>query len=190
MAYELAQTLDFDTLEYSYDRERDVLYISFGPPVPAVALQVEDWLAVRVADQPPSLVGMTIVGFKRIFGELTRFIESELPTRMEKLATVTSSYDPNTDTLSIRKGQATGVFPLFEKLTDNVYLEKSLPTKDLVGIKIVDYTKSGREAIEAMLGKMVDTIFEPTARPDENARLITRAAMKALDWETLARLAA
>jgi len=67
MAYKLVQEFKFDKVDYQYDRRGDLLDVSFGPPAPAIALQVEDWLAIQVRIDPPSFQGMTIVGFRNIF---------------------------------------------------------------------------------------------------------------------------
>jgi len=88
MAFELVQKFKFDRAEYAYDRNRDVLDISFGPPAPAVAIQVEDWLAIRMQVEPPNFQGMTIVGFRKIFEKINRYAERELPERMKRLAGV------------------------------------------------------------------------------------------------------
>ena len=81
MAFPLVETFSIDDVQYSYDRTGDVLYISFGLPRPAVAVQVEDWLAIRLANTPPLFAGMTIVGFKRIFEQINRYIDAEPPER-------------------------------------------------------------------------------------------------------------
>jgi hypothetical protein len=75
----------------------------------------------------------------------------------------------------------------------NVYLEKSLPSKDFVGIKILEYTRYGPAALEAIFGAIIDTLFlEANAEYDENenARLITNALLEHLDWQKVAELAA
>jgi len=61
MAFQLVQTFNFEDVQHSYDRAGDVLYISFGSPRPAVAVQVEDWLAIRLSNTPPLFAGVTIV---------------------------------------------------------------------------------------------------------------------------------
>ena len=104
MAYKLVQDFKFENVDYSYDRRGDVLDISFGPPAPTIALQVEDWLAIQVRINPPSLQGMTIVGFKTIFEKINQYAEKELPKRMKSLAKVEMSiaYDDESDTLVYR----------------------------------------------------------------------------------------
>jgi hypothetical protein len=194
MAFHIVQT--FQDVQHQYDRSGDVLYLSFGPPRPAVALQVEDWLALRLSLTPPvGFVGMTIVGFKRISEKINRYIErdieQELPQRVKRLRSISMTYDDETDTLVMRTGEADGKgFSIFEPLAEHVYLEKSLPTKEVLGVKILNFTKSGPAAIEAMFGRIIDTIFEPGRERDENARLFTRAVVRSVDWKGLAAIAA
>lgn len=192
MAFQLVQEFNFDNVEYSYDRARDVLYISFGPPVPAIAIQVEDWLALRIALEPPQIVGMTIVGFKRIFEKINQYIEQELPERIRRLVNVSLgvSYDDEKDALIVRLSDHPPSLSIFEPLVSNVYLEKSIPSKDIVGVKILEFTKCGPSAVEDLFGKVVDTIFEPEPKRDENAHLITNALIQILDRRKLAALAA
>lgn len=223
MAFELVQEFKFENLDYSYDPRGDVLDISFGPPAPAIALQVEDWLAIQVRLSPPSFQGMTIVGFKRIFEKINRYIEKELPQRMRKLATVKLSmaYDNESDTLVMRwEEEARGLRGLIQRLfrrrigkpsifeplskggslapeamtadqsLRNVYVEKSLPSKDIVGIKILEFTRCGPTALEGFLGAIVDILFEPSTQRDENIHLITNALMQRLDWQRFAAFAA
>jgi len=193
VAYELAQVVSFENVQYDFDRDRDVLYISFGTPVPALAVQVEDWLAVRISlGPPPRLVGLTIVGFRRIFEKAHRYIERELPERIERLSrtSISIGYSDETDTLIMREDQTVPVLSVFEPLAENLYVEKSVPAKDVVGIKIVNFTRFGPEAIKALFGAIVDSLFEDRPAPQENADLVTKAVLRRFDWQTLARLAA
>jgi hypothetical protein len=223
MAFELVQEFKFENLNYSYDPRGDVLDISFGHPAPAIALQVEDWLAIQFRLNPPFLQGMTIVGFKRIFEKINQYIEKELPQRMRRLATakLSATYDNESDTFIMGweteprgiLGRIQSVFlhkrgklSIFEPILKagglgpgeatadqslrNVYVEKSLPSKDIVGIKILEFTKCGPVAVEGFLGAIVDTLFEPSAVHSENIYLITNALMQRLDWSKLAKVAA
>ncbi len=216
MAFELVQKFKFERVDYSYNRESDVLDISFGPPAPAVALQVEDWLAIRIQLDPPNLQGMTIVGFRKIFEKINRYAEKELPRRMKRLVSVSLeisiSYDDQTDTLIMRWDEKLSGWPwlskgllkrkrqkpsIFEALSREpfdslrtVYVEKALPSKEVVGLKIFEFTKCGPAAIEAFLGAIVDTIFDPNTKHDENAHLITNALIQRLDWTRFASLGA
>ena len=206
MAFQIVQTFTFENMQYSYDRTGDVLYISFGPPVPAIAIQVEDWLALRICLQPPVIVGMTVVGFKNIFEKINGYIEQELPERIERLTKVSMniSYDDQTDTLIVRfvehltlleriknfLGYRKPEVTIYELLAENVYLEKSFPSKNFVGFKILEYTKWGPSAVESFFGTIIDTIFEPHTEHNENAHLITNSLIQHLDRKKLAALAA
>ncbi len=210
------QELKFEKLDYSYDRRGDVLDISFGPPAPAVALQVEDWLAIQVRlNPPPTLQGMTIVGSKKIFDKISQYAERELPKRVRRLArtVVSVAYNDASDTLVYRieesetfarrwlrrlSGRRAEKLSIFEPLSrttgnrslSNVYVEKSLPSNDIVGIKILEFTKCGPSALEGVFGAMIDTLFEPAAQRDENIHLITNAVIARFDWQRFAALAA
>ncbi len=223
MAFQLVQEFKFEKVDHSYDRRGDVLDISFGPPAPAIALQVEDWLAIQVRINPPALQGMTIVGFKIIFEKVNKYAEKELPKRMKRLAKVkmSISYDDESDTLIMRwEEEPSGLQKLLEKLAfhrlqklsifeplvkrddlatsattagqplSSVYVEKGLPSKDIVGIKILQYTKCAAAAVEGILGAMIDTIFEPSAERGENVQLITNALVQRFDWQKFAALTA
>jgi hypothetical protein len=158
---------------------------------------------------------MTIVGFKKIFEKINRYIEKQLPQRMRRLAAVkiSATYDNESDTFALRwEEETTGfdrmiqkLFPrekqkptIFEPLSRaggltsqdpslrNVYVEKNIPSKEIVGIKILEYTKCGPTAFEAFLGAIVDTLFEPSEEHDENIHLITDFLMQRLDWQRFA----
>jgi len=213
MAFKVMQELKFDKVDYSYNRRGDVLDISFGPPSPAIALQVEDWLAIQVRINPPSLQGITIVGFKTIFEKINRYAEKELADRMRRLATVkmSISYDDGSDTLAYRWEEVESPVPrerrptIFEPFSKgggawspptaaeqslhNVYLEKALPSKEIVGLKILEFTKCGPAALEGIFGAIIDTIFESSAEYDENVHLITDELVQHIDWQKLAALA-
>lgn len=205
MAFRIVQTFDFKNVEYTYDRMGDVLYVSFGSPAPAIAIQVEDWLALRMSFQPPFLAGMTIIGFKRIFEKLSRYIEKELPERIERLkkVSVSVSYNDETDTLIMRLDEPLPVFErikgffgytkprasIFEPLATNVYVEKNLPSKDIAGIKFLEFTKCGPAAVEAFWGVVIDAVFEPQPQ-DENAHLVATTIVRYIDQKKLAALTA
>ena len=77
-----------------------------------------------------------------------------------------------------------------EQSLHNVYVEKALPSKDIVGLKILEFTKCGPAAWEGIFGAIIDTIFEPPAEYDENVHLITNALVQRFDWRKFAALAA
>ena len=103
MAFQLVQTFNLEDVQYSYDRTGDILYISFGPQRPAVAVKIEDWLVIRLANTSPFFAGMTIVGFKLIFERINQYIEAELPERIERMTQLMLkiSYDDQSDTLGM-----------------------------------------------------------------------------------------
>ncbi|MCK9596623.1 DUF2283 domain-containing protein [Candidatus Pacearchaeota archaeon] len=54
----------------NYDRESDVLYISFvEPPVPAICDEVEEGILVRHDMNTDAIVGVTIIDFQKMVEE-------------------------------------------------------------------------------------------------------------------------
>jgi len=51
-------------LNWEYDEEADVLYISVGKPRPAVGTDIGDGVVVRYDDKKKQVVGLTIIGFR------------------------------------------------------------------------------------------------------------------------------
>lgn len=51
-------------LDWSYDDEADVLYVSFGPPREAVGIDIGDGVIVRYDEQADEVVGVTILGLR------------------------------------------------------------------------------------------------------------------------------
>lgn len=54
-----------ENLNWYYDEEADVLYISVGEPVKAVGLDVGEGVVVRYDEQTRDVVGLTIIGVKQ-----------------------------------------------------------------------------------------------------------------------------
>jgi uncharacterized protein YuzE len=52
-------------LNWDYDEEADVLYISIGKPVKAAGLDVGEGVIVRYKEDSGELVGLTIIGVKQ-----------------------------------------------------------------------------------------------------------------------------
>jgi uncharacterized protein YuzE len=50
------------TLNWEYDEEADVLYISVGKPRPAVGTDIGDGVIVRYDEKKKQVVGITIIG--------------------------------------------------------------------------------------------------------------------------------
>ncbi len=51
-------------LNWEYDEEADVLYLSIGEPRPAVGTDIGDGFIVRYDEQEKEVVGITIIGLK------------------------------------------------------------------------------------------------------------------------------
>ena len=52
------------SLNWEYDEEADVLYISVGEPRPAIGADIGDGIIVRYNEKKREIVGITILGFK------------------------------------------------------------------------------------------------------------------------------
>ena len=52
------------SLNWEYDEEADVLYISVGKPQVAVGVDIGDGVIVRYNDKKKEVVGLTIIGFR------------------------------------------------------------------------------------------------------------------------------
>ena len=53
-----------ENLNWRYDEEADVLYISIGQPTEALSLDVGEGVIVRYRQDTGELVGLTIIGVK------------------------------------------------------------------------------------------------------------------------------
>lgn len=51
-------------LNWEYDEEADVLYISVGKPRPAVGADIGEGVVVRYDEKKREVVGITILGFR------------------------------------------------------------------------------------------------------------------------------
>lgn len=51
-------------LDWSYDDDADVLYVSFGAPRKAVGIDIGDGVIVRYDEQADEVVGVTILGLR------------------------------------------------------------------------------------------------------------------------------
>lgn len=64
----------------SYDKEADVMYVSFGRPKNAEAIEIKSGIWARVSQKNKSLVGFTIINFSKKFGISAKEIEVRVPT--------------------------------------------------------------------------------------------------------------
>jgi uncharacterized protein YuzE len=51
------------TLQYAYDREADVMYLSVGAPQPAKTVERHPHFIVRLHPETGALIGLTIINF-------------------------------------------------------------------------------------------------------------------------------
>ncbi len=65
-----------DQLNWEYDEEADVLYISVGTPQPALGVDIGEGVVVRYDERKSEVVGLTIVGLReKLLKELTAKVE-------------------------------------------------------------------------------------------------------------------
>ena len=55
-------------ISITYDQEADVVYLSFGKPVPAVSEEIQEGVFARYDPQTDELVGLTVTNFSKKFG--------------------------------------------------------------------------------------------------------------------------
>ncbi len=55
-------------IEFDYDEEADVLYISFGKPKKAIVEEVGN-IGVRIDEKTKNIVGLTVIEFLKTFGK-------------------------------------------------------------------------------------------------------------------------
>lgn len=63
-----------EAIDWEYDREADVLYLSIGERRPAVGIDLGDGLVVRYDEKLGEVVGLTVVGLQ---GRLTERLATE-----------------------------------------------------------------------------------------------------------------
>ena len=60
-----------DVVEWHYDAEADVLYLSLGEPQPAIGIAIGDGTVLRYDESKGQVVGITIIGLReRLVKEL------------------------------------------------------------------------------------------------------------------------
>lgn len=55
---------DVKNINWEYDEEADVLYLSVGEPKEAVGLDIGEGIVVRYREETGEVVGLTIIGIK------------------------------------------------------------------------------------------------------------------------------
>jgi len=59
------------TINWDYDKEADVLYLSVGEPQPAVGIDIGEGTVLRYDEARQEVVGVTLIGLKaRLLKEL------------------------------------------------------------------------------------------------------------------------
>lgn len=53
-----------ETIDWEYDEEADVLYLSVGAPRPAVGIDIGDGLIVRYDESANEVAGLTVIGLR------------------------------------------------------------------------------------------------------------------------------
>lgn len=60
-----------DTIDWEYDEEADVLYLSVGAPKPAVGVDIGEGVVVRYDEVNNEVVGLTVLGLReRVIKEI------------------------------------------------------------------------------------------------------------------------
>ncbi len=68
---ESLKILKKENLNWEYDKEADVLYISVGEPRPAEGIDIGEGVIVRIDPKTKEVVSLTIINFaRRIFEEV------------------------------------------------------------------------------------------------------------------------
>jgi len=78
-------------MEWDYDSEADVLYISFGAPRPAVGVDMGNGVIMRYDEEQDEIVGTTIIGVRtsaRYQRGSTGYIEKIATTEPPRITTV------------------------------------------------------------------------------------------------------
>ena len=69
-------------ISISYDKDADVLYLSFGKPTKAVGEEIDTGIFARFDPQSEELVGLTVINFSKKFGVKPR--EVSIPIHRKK----------------------------------------------------------------------------------------------------------
>lgn len=58
-----------ETVVVNYDSAADVLYMSLGPPRPAICMEPEEGVVLRLDPDTDQIIGITIIGARRRLSE-------------------------------------------------------------------------------------------------------------------------
>jgi uncharacterized protein YuzE len=74
-------------LKMNYDRAADVLYCSFGDPQPALSVEKDNGIVLRVNPETEQITGITIVNFfKRFADHPNQAVSVSLETEAQAVA--------------------------------------------------------------------------------------------------------
>jgi len=68
------------TIMFFYDKDNDIMDISFGKPKVAISEEVDEDIVVRIDPNSREIVGFTIINFVNVF--LKRFATKEKPVEL------------------------------------------------------------------------------------------------------------
>ena len=68
------------TIMFFYDKDNDIMDISFGKPKTAISEEVNDDIVVRIDPHSKEILGFTIINFLNVF--LKRFATKEKPIKL------------------------------------------------------------------------------------------------------------
>ena len=68
------------TIMFFYDKDNDIMDISFGKPKVAISEEADDDIIVRIDPKSREILGFTIINFANVF--LKRFATKEKPIEL------------------------------------------------------------------------------------------------------------
>ncbi len=68
------------TIMFFYDKDNDIMDISFGKPKVAISEEADDDIVVRIDPKSREILGFTIINFANVF--LKRFATKEKPIEL------------------------------------------------------------------------------------------------------------
>lgn len=68
------------TIMFFYDKDNDIMDISFGKPKVAISEEVDEDIVVRIDPNSREILGFTIINFANVF--LKRFTTKEKPIEL------------------------------------------------------------------------------------------------------------
>jgi len=73
-------------LKISYDKDADVLYVSIGPPKPAICETLDNGVVVRYNESTNKVIGFTIIDFAKRFSAKDEPVSVNLMAQLEPAA--------------------------------------------------------------------------------------------------------